>query len=74
MENDIEKAIVETIDYINKRVDFDTKAMKRIETMLPLYKSEMDKSATNSEAFSYIIRLAVDSLFEHDFKKKIEDI
>lgn len=61
------------IDMTNKRIDFDKKALKRLETMLPIYKEEIGDVNT-SELYSYVVRKAIDSLFENDFKKKLEEL
>ena len=58
---------------VNKRIDFDRKSLRRIETMLPVYSEDLGK-ASASESFSYVIQKAVDALFEGDFKKKIEEL
>ena len=58
----------------NKRVDFDKKTMRRIETMLPIYREEVGESFSTSELFSYVIQKAVNSLFEGDFKKKLDEL
>jgi hypothetical protein len=47
--------------------------MRRLETMLPLYSHEIGK-CTQSELLSYVVDKAVNSLFETDFKKKIEEL
>lgn len=59
---------------VNKRIDFDKKSLRRIETMLPVYSEDLQEGASASEAFSYVVRQAIDSLFEGDFKKKIEEL
>jgi len=70
---DIHKTNGKKIDMTNKRIDFDRKALKRLETMLPIYKEEI-KNANTSELYSYVVRKAIDSLFESDFKKKLEEL
>lgn len=62
------------VSTINKRVDFDKQSIKRIETMMPIYSEELPESASQSEIFSYVIKKAVDSLFQGDFKSKINDL
>jgi len=59
---------------VNKRIDFDKKSLRRIETMLPVYSEDLDGKSSASESFSYVIQKAVDALFEGDFKKKIEEL
>lgn len=58
----------------NKRVDFDKKTLRRIETMLPVYSEDLAEGVPSSEVFSYVIQKAIDALFEGDFKKKIEEL
>lgn len=62
------------VSTVNKRVDFDKQSIKRIETMMPIYSEELPESASQSEIFSYVIKKAVDSLFQGDFKSKINDL
>ncbi len=62
------------IHTVNKRVDFDKKTMKRLETMMPVYSEELDASATQGEIFAYVVKKAIDSLFEGDFKSKIDEL
>lgn len=59
---------------VNKRIDFDKKTMKRLNLMLPLYKDEIGGGARDSELYSYIVGLAVNKLFESDFKKRLEEL
>lgn len=59
---------------VNKRIDFDKKSLRRIETMLPVYSEDLIEGVSVSEAFSYVVQKAVDALFEGDFKKKIEEL
>lgn len=83
-QNEIEAQIEESIQLAetkkeknqvtNKRVDFDKKTLRRIETMIPLYSEDLSDSASTSEIFSYVIQKAVDTLFEGEFKKNIENI
>ena len=61
------------VDMTNKRIDFDNKTMKRLNTMLPLYKDEFG-SMRDSELYSRVVRIAVNALFEGDFKKKLEEL
>jgi hypothetical protein len=58
----------------NKRIDFDKRSMRRIETMIPVYSEELGDNVSNSEAFSYVVQKAIDALFEGDFRKKIDEI
>ena len=59
---------------VNKRIDFDRKSLRRIETMIPVYREDLDEKASTSEMFSYVVQKAIDALFEGDFKKKIEEL
>jgi len=59
---------------VNKRIDFDKKSLRRIETMIPVYSEDLGEKISSSEAFSYVVQKAVDALFEGDFKKKIEEL
>lgn len=59
----------------NKRIDFDEKTMKRLNTMLPLYSNESEGKITKeSELYSYVVGVAVNTLFEGDFKKKLDEL
>lgn len=62
------------IHIINKRIDFDKKTMKRLNTMLPLYSDEAGEGIKESELYSYVVRVAVNTLFEGDFKKKLDEL
>jgi len=64
---------IESLDVVNKRIDFNSRTMRRLETMLPLYSHEIGK-CTQSELLSYVVDKAVNSLFKTDFKKKIEEL
>jgi hypothetical protein len=66
-------ADINTLEVVNKRIDFNSRTMRRLETMLPLYSHEIGK-CTQSELLSYVVDKAVNSLFETDFKKKIEEL
>jgi hypothetical protein len=70
---DIKQSNGKKINMTNKRIDFDKKALKRLETMLPIYKEEIGEANT-SELYSYVVRKAIDSLFEGDFKQKLEEL
>lgn len=59
---------------VNKRIDFDDKTYKRLEIMLPVYGNDINKKLSNSELLSLVVGKAVDSLFEGDFKKRIEEL
>lgn len=59
---------------VNKRIDFDPKALKRIEMMIPAFRDEVGESASANDVMSYIIGKGIDALFEGDFKKKIEEM
>jgi len=71
-EEEIKEAISEK-DAINKRIDFDVRTMRRLETMMPLYSHEIGK-CTQSELLSYVVSKAVNNLFDTDFKKKLEEL
>jgi len=62
----------------NKRIDFDKKAVKRVKTMLPTYEEDIPsdevENMTENDIFSYVVRRAIDCLYENDFKNKIEEI
>lgn len=58
---------------VNKRIDFDQKTMKRLNTMLPLYTDEASVNK-ESELYSYVVREAVNVLFEGEFKKKLDEL
>lgn len=62
------------IDITNKRIDFNKKSLKRLETMLPIYKEEIGEKVSTSELYSYVIGKSIDSLFEGDFKNKLEKL
>jgi hypothetical protein len=68
------KSVTTIPNVVNKRIDFDMKTMRRIETMLALYKIELGEKVSNSEALSYIVKKGIDCLFENDFKKKLEEL
>ena len=68
------EAMVNTMPVVNKRIDFDQRTMKRLNTMLPLYKEEAGVNIKNSELLSYVVCLAVNKLFEGDFKSKLEEL
>ena len=57
---------------INKRIDFDAKTMRRLEAMIPLYKDDVGEGLSKSELLSRVVCLAVNELFEGDFKSKID--
>jgi len=71
--DDINKTNGKKIDMTNKRIDFDKKALRRLETMLPIYKEEIGKANT-SELYSYVVGKAIDNLFENDFKEKLAEL
>jgi len=58
----------------NKRIDFDEKTMRRLDTMLPLFSSEAGKEIKESELYSYVVRAAVNALFEGEFKEKLDEL
>jgi len=71
---DIQEENTEKSKMVNKRIDFNKKTLKRIETMLPVYSEDLGEKAPTNKIFSYVIQKAVDALFEGDFKKKIEEL
>jgi len=78
---DITKALIEIENEeskksktVNKRIDFSKKSLRRIETMLPVYREELEGTPSTSEVFSYVVKKAIDSLFEQEFKKKLEEL
>lgn len=58
---------------INKRIDFDKKTFRRMDTMLPIYTQEID-GMSKSEKYSRIAQIAINALFEGDFKEKLEEL
>lgn len=58
----------------SKRIDFDTKTMRRLNTMLPLYKEEVGEKIKESELYSYVVNVAINTLFEGEFKKKLDEL
>jgi copper chaperone CopZ len=68
------KNLTATSSIVNKRIDFDAKTMRRVETMLAVYKMDLEEKVSNSEALSYIVKKGINSLFENDFKKKLEEL
>jgi len=77
----IEKEIVDAAtitvpksETTNKRIEFDSKTMKKLEIMLPLYKEEIDEKIKDSELYSYVVRVAINALFDGDFKKKLDEL
>ena len=42
--------------------------------MLPVYREELEGTPSTSEVFSYVVKKAIDSLFEQEFKKKLEEL
>lgn len=61
-------------ELVNKRIDFDPKTLKRIEMMVPAFRDEVGSSASTNDVMSYIIARGIDTLFDGDFKKKIEEM
>jgi len=59
---------------INKRIDFTNKAIKKLEMMKPLYADELGKNAKDSKIYSHIVCLAIDELFNGQFKKRIDEL
>lgn len=60
-------------NFTNKRIDFDEKTFTRLKTMLPIYSQDVERMSA-SEKYSYVVRLAVNKLFDSDFKTKIEEL
>lgn len=58
----------------NKRIDFDKRTLKRIEMMVPVYSDELDGKITNNDILALIVSKGIDSLFEGDFKRKLEEM
>ncbi len=74
--NEKELNLLSTVDKaqcVNKRIDFDQKTMKRLNTMLPVYADEVD-TTKDSEIYSYIVREAINQLFSNDFMKKLNEL
>lgn len=61
-------------DLTNKRIDFNSKTLKRIETMMPVYSDELPDNASKNEIMAYIIARGIDVLFEGEFKQKIDEL
>lgn len=59
---------------VNKRIDFDPKTLKRIEMMVPAFRDEVGQLASNNDVMSFIIAKGIDTLFDGEFKKKIEEM
>ena len=60
---------------VNKRINFDKKALRRIETMIPVYSTEEAGGELSSvELYSLVIQKAINSLFEGEFQEKIKEI
>jgi hypothetical protein len=59
---------------VNKRIDFDQRTIKKLNIMLPLYKDEIGEGAKESELYSYVISKGIESLFDGEFKKRIEEL
>ena len=77
IEKDTNKAIVdlqttngEKIEIISKKVIFSQETLLKVETMMPLYNLEAGVNKKSNEVFNYIIKKAVDYLFENEFKRK----
>ena len=75
------KAVTEIIEVkkskstkTNKRIDFNQKTMTKLNIMLPLYNDEAGEGIKESELYSYVVNLAINKLFEGDFKEKLENI
>jgi len=73
--NEIANSNGKKLEVINKRIDFDKKTYKRLQTMIPLYKDELEgEKVSENEVMSYIIKKSIELFFNEDFKKKIEEL
>ncbi len=72
--NELADNVKKKTDYINKRIDFDKKTYKKLEMMLPIYKEELEGNVGQSEAISYVIKKAVEKLFDEEFKKIVDTL
>lgn len=79
--NEVSNAVIEIQEtngkkthLTNKRIDFDKRTLKRIETMIPVFGDEVGEGASNNEIMSFIIARGIDALFEGDFKRKIDEL
>lgn len=68
------KALKKNESIINKRIDFDKRTLKRIEMMMPVYSDELDGKITNNDILALIVSKGIDSLFEGDFKRRLEEM
>jgi len=64
------------VGIINKRIDFSRKTYTKIEMMMPIYRSEIESSdeISQNEVLGYVIKKAIDKLFDEDFKKRLEGL
>ncbi len=79
---DTDESIVEAVsfdtkeknDLTNKRIDFNNRTLKRIETMIPVYSDELPSGASKNDIMALVIAKGIDALFENDFKRKIDEL
>lgn len=79
---DVTQEIVEAISFndnkkselTNKRIDFNMKTLKRIETMIPVYSDMLPSNASKNDIMALVIAKGIDALFEGDFKRKIDEL
>lgn len=77
-----DKTIIKKIDrrvknpnIINKRIDFNQKTFKKLQMMIPIYQNEIEiENAGQNETTSYVIKKAIDKLFDEEFKKIVESL
>lgn len=66
---------VKNPNVINKRIDFDEKTFKRLQMMIPVYQNEIEiENAGQNETMSYVVKKAIDKLFNEEFKKIVENL
>jgi hypothetical protein len=78
----IDESIIEAVsfdtkeksDITNKRIDFSSRTLKRIETMIPVYSDELSSSASKNDIMALVIAKGIDALFDGDFKRKINEL
>lgn len=59
---------------VNKRIDFESKSLKRIEMMTPAFRDEVGPNASANDVMSYIVGKGIDALFDGEFKNKLNDM
>ncbi len=64
----------EKSDNTNKRIDFNSRTLKRIETMIPVYSDSLPSNASKNDVMALVIAKGIDALFEGDFKRKIDEL